>query len=345
MRVLLASSFVPFVRGGGRFIVDWLERKLVDYGHEVDKFYLPFNEHAASLLDNLLSYRLMDLSNHADRLIAIRPPAHSLIHPNKVVWFIHHIRGYYDLAHTEYTSVPSSAGGRALCAALKRHDTVGLREARVVFTNSEVVRERLMKFNGIGSEVLYPPLLAPDRFRCEEANDEIVSVCRVEGHKRQDLLVRAMEFVRTPVKLRICGASSNLAYEKQLKKLVEDKGLQDKVQLDLGWISEDSKIEHVSRCLASAYVPLDEDSYGYPTLEAAAAHKPTLTTYDAGGTLEFIRHGENGLVTAPIPRAIAEGFDRFFGERQKTAAMGRAAYETMGRLNITWDHVIDRLLA
>ena len=101
----------------------------------------------------------------------------------------------------------------------------------------------------------------------------------------------------------------------------------------------------MSNCLAAVYAPLDEDSYGYPTLEAAAARKPTLTTWDAGGTLEFIRDGENGLVTEPSPRAIAEGFDRFFSDRQRTSAMGQAAFDTVQKLKITWEHVLHRLLA
>lgn len=336
---------MPFVQGGGRFIVEWLEQKLLEHGHQVEKFYLPFYEHHTTLLEHLLSYRMLDIANHAERLIAIRPPAHSLIHRNKVIWFIHHLRGYYDLVQTEYTSVPYSPHGRALCAALRRHDTVALREARAVFANSGVVKDRLAKYNGIAAEVLYPPLLSPDRFCCQEANDEIVCVSRIEPHKRQDLLIHAMEFVRTPVKLRVCGASSSPAYVSQLRKMVHQKRLEDRVKLEIGWISEETKIEHVGRCLAAVYAPFDEDSYGYPTLEAAAARKPILTTLDAGGTLEFVRNGENGLITEPTPKAIAEGFDTFFHQRQTTAAMGRAAFKTVDDLNITWHHVIDRLLA
>lgn len=345
MKVIIASSFVPFVDGGGRFIVEWLQQKLLEYGHEVEKIYLPFNEHHEKLLDNLLSYRLMDMSGQADRLIAIRPPAHSLVHPNKVVWFIHHLRGYYDLAQTRHTSVPYTAEGRALCAALRRHDTLALNEARTVFTNSAVVGERLKKYNGVGSQVLFPPLLSPERFFCGAPNDEIVSVCRLEPHKRQHLLIEAMAHVKTPVKLRLCGKSAGGTYEQELKRVARDKGVEDKVRFDFGWITEEAKINYISNSLACVYAPADEDSYGYPTLEAAAAQKPTLTTWDAGGTLEFIKDGENGLITEPTPMAIAQGFDRFYLDGKKTAQMGRAAADTVRNLNITWDHVIDQLLA
>lgn len=345
MRVLIASSFVPFVNGGGRFIVEWLEEKLLEYGHQVEKIYLPFDERPETLMENLLSYRLMDMTQNADRLIAIRPPAHSLVHPNKVVWFIHHLRGYYDLAATKYATFPNTADGRAIRDALRRHDTATLKEARSVFTNSGVVRDRLAKFNGIDAEVLYPPLLHPESFFCGESNDEIVTVCRVEPHKRQHLLVEAMQHVRTPVKLRICGKSGSQAYAEELLKLARSKGIEDRVHFELGWISETDKVARVSNALASVYAPMDEDSYGYPTLEAAAARKPTLTTFDAGGTLEFVRDGENGLLTEPTPQAIADGFDRLHSDRDKTLAMGQAAFETVHQMRITWDHVVDRLLA
>ena len=42
MKVALCSTFVPFVFGGARFIVEWLEEKLREHGHQVERIYLPF---------------------------------------------------------------------------------------------------------------------------------------------------------------------------------------------------------------------------------------------------------------------------------------------------------------
>ena len=345
MRIVIASSFVPFVRGGGRFIVDWLEEKLQAHGHQVEKFYLPSDERPEVLLDTLLAYRLMVAAEGADRLIAIRPPAHLLQHPDKIVWFIHHMRGYYDLAHTEHSSVPPSAEGRALREALVRVDTAGLVEARKIFTNSRVVSDRLKTFNGLDSEVLYPPLFDVSGFRFDGANDEIVTVCRVEPHKRQELLIRAMARVKTGVRLRICGASANPGYETQLKSLVREQGLENRVTLEFGWITDERKAELINSCLASVYAPHDEDSYGYPTLEAASARKATVTASDSGGTLEFIENGRNGLIAEPTPEAFAAAFDALFANRPATRLMGEAAHETVGRLKISWDHVVEQMTA
>ena len=52
------------------------------------------------------------------------------------------------------------------------------------------------------------------------------------------------------------------------------------------------------------FVPQDED-YGYITLEAMLAAKPVITVTDAGGPLEFITDGSEGLITAPEPAPLA----------------------------------------
>ncbi|BAT57591.1 D-inositol-3-phosphate glycosyltransferase [Variibacter gotjawalensis] len=345
MKIAVVSSFVPFIDGGGRFIVEWLVQKLLEHGHQVEKIYLPSDESNESVLQTLLSYRLLNVADSTDRMIAIRPPAHTIRHPNKVVWFIHHMRSYYDLADTPYGSVLNNGDGHALRDAIRTHDTLALAEAKAIFTNSKIVGDRLLKFNGLQSRVLYPPLLDISKYYNGAANDEIVSVCRLEAHKRQDLLVRAMAHVKSPVKLRIAGSSSNESYERRLRNLVKDFGLQDKVKLDIGWLAENEKVHCVSRSLASVYAPQDEDSYGYPTLEAAAAYRPTLTCLDSGGTLEFIRDGENGLIVEPTPLAIAEGFDRFYLDKLHTVRMGQSANATIQDLGIRWDHVIKQLTA
>ena len=55
--------------------------------------------------------------------------------------------------------------------------------------------------------------------------------------------------------------------------------------------------------LAVIYSPFDED-YGYVTLESFLAHKPVITTTDAGGPLEFVEHETNGFVCEPDRRGI-----------------------------------------
>src|SRR5690348_14125278 len=109
MKIGLISSAVPLVFGGGRFIVDWTLEKLRASGHEVEAVYLPFLEDPETILTQMSAFRLLELEGHFDRVITFRPPAHIVRHSCKVVWFIHHIRRFYDLWDTPYRGMPNNA--------------------------------------------------------------------------------------------------------------------------------------------------------------------------------------------------------------------------------------------
>ena len=344
MRIALCSSFVPFVYGGARNIVDWLQAMLEEQGHHVEKIYLPEMDTPDLLFQQMMAYRWLDLSM-ADRVICFRPQAHLISHPHKILWFIHHIRSFYDLWGTPYQACPDDFKHRGIRDALHHVDTVGLSEAKIIFTNSQIVSDRLQLYNKVDSEVLYPPVFQPERFYCAEFNNEIVCICRLEHHKRQHLLIDAMQYVKTPVRLRLCGFSSSPEYADELAKKITKLKLHDQVSLENRWISEEEKIEYLAHCLAAAYVPVDEDSYGYPSVEASHALKPILTTIDSGGVLELIEDGVNGYVTAADPKALAEAMDKLYLNRAKTIMMGKRAAERLVTLNISWQHVLERLLA
>lgn len=344
MKIALCSSFVPFVYSGARNIVEWLESKLAAEGHEVERIYLPHVDSPDRLFTQMAAYRWVRLEA-ADRVICFRPPAHVIPHPNKVLWFIHHIRSFYDLWDSPYRGFPDDARHRSIRDALHEADTRALCEARAVFTNSAVVSKRLRDFNRVDSEVLYPPLYDAERFHCQGFNDEVVYICRIEHHKRQHLLLEAMRYTRTPVRLRLCGTGAGELYVKELLAIVARYGLEDRVEIEYAWISEERKIELLANCLAAAYLPLDEDSYGYPSLEASYSGKPVLTTQDAGGVLELVEHGRNGLVCAPQPEALAQALDRLYEDRLATERMGVAARNRLDELGINWTRVLSRLLA
>ena len=344
MKIALCSSFVPFINGGYRNIVEWLHKKLLEQGHQVELIYLPEVDAPDLLFQQMMAFRWVDLEA-ADRIICFRPQSHLIPHRHKIVWFIHHIRSYYDLWDTPYRGFPDDAKHRGIRDALQHADRAALLEAKAVFTNSRVISDRLTRFNQVDSEVLYPPVYESERFHCAGFNDEIVCICRVEHHKRQHLLVEALHHTRSPVRLRLCGLSSGGDYPNQLHQRVSELGLTDRVIFDNHWITEDEKVDLLANCLAAAYLPLDEDSYGYPSVEASHAAKPVLTASDAGGVLELVQDGVNGYVAEPLPESIAAAMDKLYSDKKTTEAMGKNARSRIDEMNISWSHVLERLLA
>ena len=347
MKILIATSVTPFVEGGATYIVDSLSQHLQARSHEVEVLRFPVSEKYPELLDQLLAFRLLDLTQHGDRLIAIRTPAHLLKHPHKVVWFIHHYRCAYDLWGTKYQGIPDTPEGVAYRDAIIAADNVGLREAAALFSNSTVVRDRLKKFNGLDAEVLYPPLSDPQRFHSEGTGDYLLYFARITHHKRQWLAVESLRYTDTPVRLVIAGCPDpgEEPYVDDLRRAIEKYGLSRRVTLISEWVHEAEKVDLFARCLGVLYFPFDEDSYGYASLEAHASRKPVLTTTDSGGTVELVVNGRNGFVTPADPELIGHAMDQLYQDQDLARRMGEAGAERVDELGIHWDRVMARLLA
>lgn len=345
MRVIIASGCVPHVDGGGRLIARWTAEAMRAEGHEVEEFYIPFPVGHREVLPALVSMRALPFLGSGDRLVAIRWPAHVIRHDNKATWFIHHYRELFDLWGTEHCPVGEGAEGLAYQEAVRRADQIGLAESRDLFTNSLVVRDRLRRYNESEAEPLFPPLGGDvSRFRNDGTGDEIVYVSRVTPIKRQLLAIEALLHTTSGVRLVIAGSPESLPYADAIREFVREHSLEDRVDLRLEWISDQEKADLLARCLAVAYLPFDEDSYGYPSLEASHSAKPIVTVSDSGGALEFVRDGVEGLVVAPDARELAMAFDRLYDDRLEAERMGERSAGRRAELGISWERVVARLL-
>lgn len=344
MKIIIASTIVPFIEGGGTFIVDWLDTVLKKHGHKTEVLKIPFHSYPPEMLQQMLALRLLDVTASADMLIAIRTPSYLIQHPNKVLWFIHHHRGAYDLWDTQYQDIPDTDEGLQTREAFIQADNLAFRESKKIFTNSRIVSGRLKKFNNVGSEVLYPPLMDSDKFYCRDYGDYLFYPSRLTHHKRQYLAVEAMKYTKSNVKLIVAGNAEDPGYLQQLELLVKSNKLHHKVRIIDRWISDEEKIELYAKSLGCIYLPFDEDSYGYPSLEAYHSRKPVITCSDSGGTMEIVEHGVNGFIASPDPKELASYFDQLFSQKDLAEKMGTAGHDKLSEMNISWENVVQRFV-
>jgi glycosyltransferase involved in cell wall biosynthesis len=99
-----------------------------------------------------------------------------------------------------------------------------------------------------------------------------------------------------------------------------------------------------AHAIAVIYPPTDED-YGYVTLESMLASKPVITCTDSGGPLEFVTHHETGVIADPTPEALANAFDLLWENRQQARDWGEAGRDRYESLNLSWETVVNKLLA
>jgi len=347
MRIVIASTYVPFVKGGGVMIVDSLEEQLRKRGFEVEVVKIPLRSAWFELLDQTVALRLLDLTESSgqriDRLITIRYPAYAIPHPNKINWFIHHHRTAYDLYGTEYHDMPNTPEALKIRQMIIHSDTLYLKEAKKTYTISEVLVERLRKFNHIEADgVVYQPLPDASPFYKGASGDYFLYTARLTPVKRQTIAIEAMRYTRSNFKLMLAGPPDVEWYGNDLKALAEKYGVADRVQFT-GWIDEKTKADLTANAFAALYVSYQEDGYGYSSLEAFHSSKAVITLNDSGGTNELIKHGFNGLILEPNPHALADGMEALWADKQRAIEMGDNGLQTLAMLHIDWDYVIERL--
>lgn len=344
MKVLIVNNMAPFTWGGAEELAVHLERNLIIAGHDAEVLRIPFQwEPAQGIPAQMLMVRAFELWN-VDRVIALKFPAYLIRHPHKTLWLLHQYRQAYDLFDAGQSNIARDATGDALRTLIRTADNESFAEAQRIFTNSDVTRQRLKHYNGFDAEVLLPPINDAELFTGGNAQGYVFAGGRVNGMKRQHLLVEAVARMKAPVRLVVAGPPDTPADAQRLQRLVEQHGLQDRVHLDLRFLKRSELARYVNEATACAYLPYDEDSLGYVAMEAATAGKPILTTTDSGGILGLVHHRETGWVSEPTPESLAEALEKACSGAANVSTMGMAARKLWADMKISWPVTIERLL-
>ncbi len=340
MNILVCNSQMPFVRGGAEEHAEALVTALNERGHRAELVRLPYQWNPPrEVLKGALAWRLLDLSEsngiRVDRIIAMKYPSYAAQHLHKVVWLIHQFRQAYDWHGTAFGSFTGAEDDRRVRAQLIELDRRALGEAQGLYTTSRNNAARLEKYVGLKAKQLYAPPRLVGRFRSAAAEDFILSVGRLDRAKRVDLLIRAVAMV-PGARLVIAGDGPEAI---GLYGLADTLGIASRVTF-CGRVDDETVIDLYARARAVFYGPIDED-YGLVTVEALSAERPVITTYDAGGVLEFVEHEQTGLVSNPDPAEIAASISRVYAEDNRLREWGRAGRERVK--GITWDHAVEEL--
>jgi glycosyltransferase involved in cell wall biosynthesis len=156
----------------------------------------------------------------------------------------------------------------------------------------------------------------------------------LDSPKRIRLLVEAMKYVKTNIKLKIAGTGPDADLIKQIA------GNDERIVF-LGFVNDQQLVELYADALAVPYVPYAED-YGLVTIEAMMSGKPVLTTTDSGGPNEFVRNGETGYSVLPNPQALAERIDYLCEHTDEARQMGLVGQKLVQ--GITWENTVAQLL-
>lgn len=343
--ILIATTQVPFTTGGAELHIEGLRRALIENGYNAEVVALPFKWYPPTeIMRGAMAWRMLDLSaangRPIDLVIGMKFPAYLVAHSTKVLWILHQHRSAYNLWGTAFDDLSTYQEGVRIREWIKYCDERFIPEARKVFANSQTVAARLKHYNNIDSEPLYHPPPLAGRLKTGESGDYVFYPSRLEPQKRQDLLIEAMRFVRTPVKLVLAGRSADTRHYESLVKRAK---VGDRVTMH-GFVPDEELVHLYANALAVCYLPFDED-YGYVTLEGMLSAKPVVVTSDSGGAAELIEHERDGLVVAPEAKAIAAALDQLYEDRDRARRMGQQGHEKLTAMKLSWTNVVKKIIS
>jgi len=175
----------------------------------------------------------------------------------------------------------------ALIKWFKPQYETAVKKMDVILCNSHYVETRIKQNLGLQSSVVHPPC-DTKHFKWIDQGNYYLSLARHDKLKRIDKIIHA--FKRMPEKkLIIASGGSETAHLKQLAAHCPNISF-------TGWLEESELLQLLGGCLATIYIPLDED-FGMTPVESMSAGKPVICS-DHGGLLETMIEGETGFAVA-----------------------------------------------
>ncbi|ELZ85895.1 group 1 glycosyl transferase [Haloferax elongans ATCC BAA-1513] len=212
--------------------------------------------------------------------------------------------------------------------------------------NSETTRESVADLTTTEPSVVAYP--AGDRFSefgapvtpeaiGERATDgplQVVTVGNLEPRKNVDGLLRGLSRVRWEWELTVVGAAVDARYERRLRTLVSDLGIEDYVTFT-GRLP-DADLAATLRESHVFALPSHYEGFGIAALEAMGFGLPAIVS-TAGGGSELVTHREDGYLVDPTdPSEITDAIAPLCRDSERLVAHSLAARQRYLD-HVTWD--------
>lgn len=186
-------------------------------------------------------------------------------------------------------------GGKIIGNWLRNLDKKCVKNARLLFVNSNYTRKRIKTIYKRDAIVVYPPKNESFKILNVKKKEFIYSHGRVIPDKKFEYIIEAMRYI--PEKYLIISGSIEKNYENKLKELIKKLKLEKRVKI-LGRISENELIRLYNEAKVFVLTAPKED-FGIVPIEAMACGIPVVTWNDGAGPTESVIPNVNGFLAKP----------------------------------------------
>jgi glycosyltransferase involved in cell wall biosynthesis len=201
----------------------------------------------------------------------------------------------------------------AFVRAMRKKDLDSIKDIDIFIANSTVTQQRIKKYYGRSSTVVYPPIDV-ERFTPPPSGPRAGYIIwgRHVPYKRFDLAIEACNKLGAP--LTIVGSGPDT---ERLKKLAGP------TITFTGRVS-DAELVRLAQS-AKAFLFPNEEDFGMSAVEALAAGTPVIA-YAKGGALDIVQDGETGvLFKQQTVESLIAAIKRFEGLKFSPATLHRKA--------------------
>ncbi|ATW27730.1 glycosyltransferase family 4 protein [Candidatus Formimonas warabiya] len=327
---LVGPKSVPYVFGGMDRFYNGLIQSLIEEGHNADLILIPVDENSfEGILKGYHDFYYLNLDQY-DLVISCKAPSFMIQHKCHLNYLNHRMRVFYDLySYRDYQHELNKK-------LIQKLDNWALSPERIKkqFAIGETVANRLKKWGGLSSQVVYHPTNL-NSFKTGKY-EYFLAVSRLHHLKRVDLIIEAFKLFPSDyaIELHVVGEGPE---EQQLKKLA---ATDSRIKF-IGRVSDDRLVNEYADALAVLFTPVNED-LGMVTIEAFMSKKAVVTCTDSGEPAVIIKHLENGMIAQPNPDSIFFTMQYLLDHRDQASLMGEAGYQIAQK--ITWRNVVRTLL-
>lgn len=223
----------------------------------------------------------------------------SYVHsPMRFVW---DVNGEY--LNSQKKACPINFLARIILNYIRLWDKSAADRPDYLVANSRYTQERIKKYYGRESEVIYPPVGGVENETASEGalpngDKFFLIVSRLSPYKKIDMAIEAFNKLGLP--LLVVGEGDQ---EKYLKSIAKEN-----IKF-LGWKSDEEVRELYQK--ARAFIFAGVDDFGIAAVEAMSHGIPVLAIRK-GGIREIVEEGKTGeFFDAATPEVIADGVRRF----------------------------------
>lgn len=266
------------------------------------RYYLPLFPRAIERLQ-IKNYDLLITSSHC---VAKGITKEKNI-PN--ISYCHTPMRYLWLMTDEYFQIKKNPVAKIIFSkmanSLKSWDLASNKNIDLFIANSETVRDRISRFYGRSSDVIYPPVDTNQFSISQKIEDYYLVVSAWVPYKKIDLAIRA--FIQLGYPLIIVGRGPE---EATLKKLTGER----KNIRFLDWQTPKNLSQLFCHC--KAFIFPGEEDFGITPVEAMASGRPVIA-FARGGALETVTPETGIFFNEQTPEALIEAVLKFESERDR----------------------------